>query len=118
MMMGSDLVPRTLELAIAIQQIPAPTFQESERAAFVRARFEAEGLAVETDAAGNVLARLPGSGKGRPAVVSAHLDTVFPPSVDLAVEREPERILAPGIGDNSLGVAGLFGLLWALREQG
>ena len=36
----------------------------------------------------------------------------------MSVRREPERILAPGIGDNSLGVAGLFGLLWALRERG
>ena len=53
----------------------------------------------------------------KPLVVSAHLDTVFPTSVDLSVRREPERILAPGIGDNSLGVAGLFGLLWALRNK-
>ncbi len=36
----------------------------------------------------------------------------------MSVRREPERILAPGIGDNSLGVAGLFGLVWALRERG
>ena len=50
-------------------------------------------------------------------VVSAHLDTVFMPNIDLHVEREEDRILAPGIGDNSLGVAALFGLVWALRER-
>ena len=111
------MIARLLDLAIAIQQIPAPTFHEAERAEFVRTRFAAEGLPVELDAAGNVLARLAGSGKGRPLVVSAHLDTVFPPSVGLKAEREPGRILAPGIGDNSLGLAGLFGLLWALRER-
>jgi tripeptide aminopeptidase len=126
------LISRLLDLAIAIQQIPAPTFHEGERAAFVRTRFEENGLqCVESDAAGNVLACLPGSqppssagrwrsGKHRrsPLVVSAHLDTVFPPNVDLALRREPERILGPGIGDNSLGVAGLLGLVWSLRERG
>jgi tripeptide aminopeptidase len=112
---------RLLDLAIAIQQIPAPTFHEAERAAFVRARFAEEGLQdVEIDSTGNVYARFPSSGAvahAMPLVVSAHLDTVFPSNVDLSVRREPERILAPGIGDNSLGVAGLFGLLWALRER-
>lgn len=113
-----------LDLAIAIQQVPAPTFHETERAEFVRARFVEEGLSdVEIDVAGNVYACLkssvgPSSTVHGPMIVSAHLDTVFPLSVDLTVTREPERILGPGIGDNSLGVAGLFGLVWALRERG
>jgi acetylornithine deacetylase/succinyl-diaminopimelate desuccinylase-like protein len=77
---------------------------------------------VQTDPVGNVYACLPAlrpslTEDRKPLVVSAHLDTVFPLSVDLHCEREPERILAPGIGDNSLGVAGLMGLVWALREQ-
>jgi len=129
----SDLTARLLDLAIAIQQIPAPTFHEAERAEFVRARFAEEGLSdVEIDSTGNVYACIRSNHKPltinqRSLVVSAHLDTVFPSSVDLAVTREPEprastgttsRILAPGIGDNSLGVAGLFGLVWALRERG
>jgi acetylornithine deacetylase/succinyl-diaminopimelate desuccinylase-like protein len=50
-------------------------------------------------------------------IVSAHLDTVFPASVNLQVRREAGRIVAPGIGDNSLGVAALFGILWGLRER-
>ena len=107
-----------LDLAVAIQQVPAPTFHEAERAQFVLDKFAREGLLdVALDEAGNACARLPGGGQGRPLVVSAHLDTVFPLSVDLHCEREAERILAPGIGDNSLGVAGLFGLLSALRER-
>ena len=79
---------------------------------------------MEIDSAGNVYARFGGtrqphaSTRNKPLIVSAHLDTVFPASVDLSIRREPERILAPGIGDNSLGVAGLFGLVWALRERG
>jgi acetylornithine deacetylase/succinyl-diaminopimelate desuccinylase-like protein len=133
----TDLISRILDLAIAIQQIPAPTFHEADRAEFVRSHFVDEGLAdVEVDGLGNVYARLAGSGSEKVLVVSAHLDTVFPSSVDLHFEREPEsrpgtgttsprastgttsRIVAPGIGDNSLGVAGLFGLVWALRQRG
>jgi tripeptide aminopeptidase len=119
----NDLQSRLLDLAIAIQQIPAPTFHEAERAGFVRARFIAEGLqGVEIDSTGNVHACLPGqcqppAVKGPPVIVTAHLDTVFPASVDLAIRRERESILGPGIGDNSLGVAGLLGLVWALRAR-
>jgi tripeptide aminopeptidase len=114
---GPESTSRLVDLAIAIQQIPAPTFQETRRADFVQARFSEEGLPVERDAAGNVLACWYGAGRARPALVSAHLDTVFPSSVDLAIRREPGRILGPGLGDNSVGVAGLFGLLWRLRER-
>jgi acetylornithine deacetylase/succinyl-diaminopimelate desuccinylase-like protein len=72
---------------------------------------------VEIDQVGNVFACLPGEGSSDVLVVSAHTDTVFPQETDLGVSRKPGRVKGPGIGDNSLGVAGLFGLLWALREQ-
>jgi tripeptide aminopeptidase len=109
---------RILELAVAIQQIPAPTFHEGARAEFVRRNFTEEGLSdVQMDGTGNVFARLTGRDSAKELVVSAHLDTVFLPNIDLHVERESDRILGPGIGDNSLGVAGLFGLVWALRAR-
>lgn len=112
------MIERVLDLAVQIQQIPAPTFEEAARGKFVLEMFGKEGLSdLQTDSVGNVYARLPGSGSAAPLVVSAHLDTVFPVETDLTVVREPGRIAGPGIGDNSLGVAGLFGLLWALREQ-
>jgi tripeptide aminopeptidase len=112
------LSARIIDLAIAIQQIPAPTFHEADRAEFVRSRLAEEGLSdVQMDEAGNVYARLAGRGTRNELVVSAHLDTVFQPNIDLHVDREADRILAPGIGDNSMGVAGLFGLVWALRER-
>lgn len=115
----SDLISRLLDLAIAIQQIPAPTFHERQRAEFVRSQFLKEALQdVTLDTSGNVLARLPGSGDARPLVVSAHLDSVFPANTDLRVFRQAERISGPGIGDNAIGVAGLLGLVWALRERG
>lgn len=112
-----NTLERILDLTAQIQQIPAPTFQEKARARFVLERFQAEGLRdVEMDSTGNVYARLEG-GSQPPLVVSAHLDTVFPAETPLAIRREGGRIYGPGIGDNALGVAALFGLVWLLRER-
>ena len=111
-------IDRLLELAIQIQQVPAPTFHEQGRAAFVQEAFRREGLLdVTTDELGDVYARLPGNGAAAPLIVSAHLDTVFPADTALTCSRDGDRLYGPGIGDNSLGVAALFGLVWALREQ-
>lgn len=99
------------ELCLAVQRIPAPTFAEAERAAFVAGRWIALGLPeVEVDAAPNVYARVPGRQAGPGLLVSAHLDTVFPEGTDLASRREGDRLLGPGIGDNSMGVTGLLAL--------
>ncbi|GAB4504769.1 MAG: M20/M25/M40 family metallo-hydrolase [Anaerolineales bacterium] len=117
--MKDEITNRVIELAVAIQQIPAPTFEEGRRAEFVRALFVQEALQdVSQDAVGNVYARLAGQGAARPLVVSAHLDTVFPRDTKLDVRREAGRIYAPGLGDNALGVAALFGLAWQLRARG
>ncbi len=114
-----SLAERVIELAIQIQQIPAPTFAEAARAEFVRELFEKEGLNnVEIDEAGNVYGLLsanrPLTSDNRPLVISAHLDTVFPAETNLNIRREAGKVFGPGIGDNSLGVAALFGLLWSL----
>jgi len=109
---------RLLDLAIQIQQVPAPTFHEGKRAEFVRDLFVREELQeVSIDPVSNVYARLPGKKKRGPLIVSAHMDTVFPEMTSLHVTREEERIYGPGIGDNSLGIAAMFGLLWNLRER-
>jgi tripeptide aminopeptidase len=113
-----ELVAKVLDLAVAIQRIPAPTFEEQQRARFVFERFQAEALCdVEIDNVGNVYGCLPGSQSAPPLVVSAHLDTVFPAHTNLESSRQADKILGPGIGDNSLGVAGLLGLTWLLRQQ-
>ncbi len=109
---------RVLERAIKIQQIPSPSFHEGELAEFIAAQFQIEGLEnVEIDSLKNVYACWKGREEVPPLIVSAHTDTVFPLGTDLTIRREPDAIYGPGIGDNSLGVAGLFGLLWLLKEQ-
>jgi len=117
--MNQDTLAKILQQAVDIQQIPAPTFGEHARAEYVRAAFITEGLAnVSIDPVGNVVACLPGQGTAPPLVISAHLDTVFPLDTDLSLVRDDDFIHGPGIGDNAVGVAGLFGLHWSIQQQG
>ncbi len=114
----SHFVKSILDLTCTIQAIPAPTFNESKRAFFFLKEFHNLGLLdVQMDEMGNVLGRLPGSENARPLVVSAHMDTVYPLDVPLAVYRMDDRITGPGIGDNALGLAALIGLVRALGQE-
>lgn len=107
-----------VERIIAIQQVPAPTFNEAQRAGFIEERFRTIGLQdVDRDSLNNVYGRLPGHSNNKPPlVISAHLDTVFPLDTDLTVRREGQLIYGPGIGDNSTGVAGLIEIARAIQE--
>lgn len=114
----AGFIDHILETACRIQQIAAPTFDESRRAAWVMEQFRALNLSeVQMDSAGNVLGCYPGSGSAAPLVISAHLDTVFPLEVPLTLTRQNDRISGPGIGDNSLGVAAVLGLAELLKTQ-
>ncbi len=113
------MIKRLLDLAIQIQQIPAPTFAEGPRAEVIRDLLIKEKLEdVSMDSLGNVFARLPGrQKKAKTLIVSAHTDTVFPAGTRLQVREEAGKVFGPGIGDNSIGVAALFGILWMIRER-
>ncbi|MEP7136300.1 MAG: M20/M25/M40 family metallo-hydrolase [Chloroflexota bacterium] len=117
----TNITQRIIDLTIQIQQIPAPTFNEFKRAEFIRDLFKSEGLSeVSIDEVGNVYGLLKVEGRTsnvKPLIVSAHTDTVFPLEMDLKVRREADKVYGIGIGDNSLGVAGLVGLIWMLRER-
>jgi tripeptide aminopeptidase len=102
---------------IAVQQIPAPTFAEAERAAFVQEQFAAAGLQeVHQDGLHNVYGRYPAPGptSHAPVIISAHTDTVFAADTDLTIQRDGRFLYGPGVGDNATGVAGLFLLAQAL----
>jgi tripeptide aminopeptidase len=99
-------VRRCVEDACAICEIPAPTGEESTRASWVSEQLRDAGLDPALDEQGSVVVRV--GGDGDPLVVAAHLDTVFPGVDEIAVRREGDVLHAPGIGDNSLGVAGLL----------
>ncbi|MDQ7841434.1 MAG: M20/M25/M40 family metallo-hydrolase [bacterium] len=107
-----------LDDAVAICEVPAPTFHEGERAALVRRLGTGLGLGEgEVDDAGNVVWELPGDPALATVVGSAHLDTVFGMEIRPRVERRGSVLAAPGIGDNSLGVAALIHLADVLRRE-
>ncbi len=113
----NDLAYRVIKLARQIQQIPAPTFAESQRAELLREAFDRAGLLdVGMDELNNVYARVPGASAAVPPVlVTAHIDTVFPEGTKLSLREESGRLVGPGIGDNAVGAAGLLGLVWSLQ---
>jgi tripeptide aminopeptidase len=116
---NAALIKQVSSLTKQIQQIPAPTFQEKHRAEFILSTWKEQGIKdAWMDETGNVYACLHGDKKRSGIVVSAHLDTVFPAETDLTLKQDGNRIYGPGIGDNSLGLAGLFGLYWSLTMQG
>lgn len=99
-----------------LTEIPAPPFQEAERAAAVKVLLSAVGLEVSTDKAGNVIGLLRGSSDKDIVILCAHLDTVFPAGTDVKVHREKNRMSAPGISDNGAGLAALVAVARAIHE--
>jgi len=107
------------DFQLAISAVPAPSFAEQARAAWLRQQLEPFGLSPTTDAAGNLLAARSGRHPGSPAVaVSAHLDTVFSALTPLNIRREQARLLGPGISDNGSGLAALWALAGAFHHVG
>jgi acetylornithine deacetylase/succinyl-diaminopimelate desuccinylase-like protein len=96
---------------IALTEIPAPPLKEQARAAAFATLLRQAGLPdVETDPEGNVMALRKGSGRGL-LVVNAHLDTVFPEGTNVKVTRQGTRLSAPGVGDDTRGLALLLSLV-------
>ena len=104
---------------IKLTEIPAPPFGEEPRARAYMAMLKEAGLeGVEMDPEGNVMGLWRGkSGGAVPLLaVAAHLDTVFPEGTDVKVKRQGTRLIAPGIGDDTRGLAFLLSLIRAMRE--
>ncbi|MBL9199503.1 MAG: M20/M25/M40 family metallo-hydrolase [Opitutaceae bacterium] len=104
---------------IKLTEIPAPPFGEEPRAQAYLAMLREAGLEnCERDAEGNVMGLWRGrSGGSVPLLaVAAHLDTVFPEGTDVRVKRSGTRLVAPGIGDDTRGLAFLLALIRAMRE--
>jgi tripeptide aminopeptidase len=106
---------------ILLTEIPAPPFGEQARGeAFARLLREAGLTDITTDAEGNVIGRRPGRPGGTAPLlaVAAHLDTVFPEDTDVRVKRSGTRLIAPGVGDDTRGLALLLAIVRALGAAG
>lgn len=121
---------RTLDTQLAIARTAAPTGAEAARGQLVAQLLRDRGIAdVRQDAVGNIIARVPASGAlyaaasasethgdRAPVLVLAHLDTVFAESELPAPRVEGTRVYAPGIGDNSRGLAAMITIAEAMRH--
>lgn len=100
---------------VRLTEIPAPPFQEGQRAAAMKNLLAETGLAVHADKAGNVIGELRGADEREVVILAAHLDTVFPAGTVVKVHREGSRMSAPGISDNGTGVAALLAIARAAQ---
>jgi len=108
---------RIVDEGIKLTEIPAPPFHEETRAREFQKMMQAAGLQdVKIDEEGNVLALRKGThGDGKVVVVSAHLDTVFPAGTDVKVKRQGTRLLAPGVGDDTMSLSVLLAYVRAMQ---
>jgi acetylornithine deacetylase/succinyl-diaminopimelate desuccinylase-like protein len=119
-----------------VVSIPAPPFEEAERAVWVAMHMEEAHLdIVHIDHEGNAVGVLPAK-KSTPSpdgleftidavgsrtpvlLISAHLDTVFPAGTPITTVVSNRRLTAPGACDNAAGVIGMLALAAALDSAG
>jgi len=116
---SSELDPSTARLladARRICAVPAPLHGEQPRAELVVGMFEESGVSSVSDEVGNVIAWFGPSGEPA-AVLAAHLDTVFAADTPIEFTEGDGRLSAPGLGDNSVGVAALVHLARFLSDR-
>ncbi len=112
----NDHRERLVDQWLELTAIPAPSGSEQARAAAVERFFQAAGLQnVRYDMHGNIIGTRPHTA-GRPTVVVApHMDTVFGPEINTNPSRAGNRIYAPGVRDNTAGVAVTIAALQAMQ---
>lgn len=107
----------TVELLKELARIPAPTFQEEKKAAFVLDWLKRTGASeAYIDEAGNVVYEY---GDAKETVVfMAHLDVVFADLEPFTIREEGSRLYAPGIGDDNANLANLLmGVKYVLENR-
>ena len=102
-----------------LTEIPAPPFKEEVRAAYYLTLMQDRGLEdAYIDSEGNAIGIRLGSGDGPTLLIAAHLDTVFPEGVDTSIELRRGRYYAPGIGDDTRGLAAMLSIIETLNDSG
>ena len=90
---------------------------EAERAEAFKKMFMEAGLdEVSIDEVGNVIAIRKGTVGGKVIVLDAHLDTVFPEGTDVKVIKKGDTLVAPGVGDDTRGLAMLLAIFKAMKK--
>ncbi len=112
------LEPSTVEEQFRLTEIPAPPFKEETRATYYLQQMQKRGLSnAYIDDEGNAIGVRKGSGNGPTLLIAAHLDTVFPEGIDTTVNYRNGRFYAPGIGDDTRGLAVLLAVIDVLETN-
>lgn len=112
-----DIESETNSDLILLTEIPAPPFKENVRAEKFKSMLEDAGAEKAwIDEVGNVIGLRKGSEEGKVVVLDAHLDTVFPEGTDVTVTKKGDTLYAPGIGDDTRGLAMVIAALKAINK--
>ncbi len=104
---------------IMLSEIPAPTFEEAERVKLLLQRMIECGLQnVSIDEAGNGVGIIQGRDPSRNILLVAHADSVYSKKTDHTISVRTDKIIGPGVADNSLGMAALATLPTLLEALG
>lgn len=97
------------ELLLTVAQIPAPSNREELRAEFCKNWLKEQGAeGVYIDEALNVVYPIGDTGNNPLVLYAAHIDVVFPDTTPLPLKIDDDKILCPGIGDDTANVAALM----------
>ena len=109
---------QTTEDLITLTEVLAPPFMEEERGKVFGKMLQEAGVdSIWTDKVGNVIGLRKGtSGESGYVGVDAHLDVVFPEGTDVTVQKVGDTLKAPGIGDDTRGLAMLISMLKAMNK--
>lgn len=109
---------QTTKDLITLTEVLAPPFMETERGKVFSKMLQEAGVdSIWTDKVGNVIGLRKGSsGESGYVGVDAHLDVVFPEGTDVTVKKAGDTLKAPGIGDDTRGLAMLISMLKAMNK--
>ncbi len=112
-----EIEGQTTEDLITLTEIEAPPFKESKRAVAFQAMLDKAGIDKSwIDEVGNVIGLKKGTEGNRVVVLDAHLDTVFPEGTDVTVKKKGDTLYAPGIGDDTRGLAMLLAIAKTMKR--
>jgi len=113
-----DIEEKTIKNHIELTEIEAPPFKEERRAKEFAERLKLAGIEnVWIDSIGNVLGFLKGSVGNKNIAIDAHIDTVFPEGTDVKVRVKNDTLFAPGIGDDTRGLAMILTLAETIKKN-
>jgi tripeptide aminopeptidase len=114
-----DLEKETMSNHVLLTEIPAPPYKEKARGLKFAEMLKAAGVdSVWIDTAGNVIGLRKGKTGKKKVVLEGHLDTVFPEGTDVKVVFKGDTLYAPGVSDDTRGLAALLTVVKSMKQTG